>query len=47
MSPYIKQLVSEEDMKKMNFDIQVYRPCLTDEIVALFKEKFRYEFNDI
>lgn len=47
LSPYIKQLISEEDMKKLNFDVQVYRPCITNEITALFKEKFRYEFNDI
>jgi len=44
MSPYIKQLVSEEDLKKINFDLEVYKPCATNEILALFKEKFKYEF---
>lgn len=46
LSPYIEQLLSKEDMSKLNFDVDVYRPCLTDEIVAFFKKKFWYELSD-
>lgn len=44
LSPYVKQFVSEEDMKKISFDLEIYRACLNDELIALFKEKFKYEF---
>lgn len=44
LSPYIKKLVSEEDMKKISFDLEVYRACLNDELIAFFEEKFKYEF---
>jgi hypothetical protein len=44
LSPYFKKLVSEEDMKKITFDLEIYRQCLNDELIALFEEKFKYEF---
>lgn len=46
LSPYIEQLISKEEMSKINFDVEVYRPVLTDEIAAFFKEKFHYEFSE-
>jgi hypothetical protein len=44
LSPYFKKLVSEEDLKKITFDLEIYRACLNDELIALFEEKFKYEF---
>jgi len=47
LSPYFQKIVPKEDMKKINFDLEIYRACLNDELIVLFKEKFSYEFNTI
>jgi hypothetical protein len=46
LSPYIAQVMGPDDLKKLNFDIGVYKPCLTDEIAAKFKEMFPHEHGE-
>jgi len=43
VSPYVKSLLTEDDLKKLNFDLSVYKPCITDEVMRRFKELFPNE----
>jgi hypothetical protein len=44
LSPYFKKLVSDENLKNINFDLEMYRSCINNELIALFEQKFKYEF---
>jgi len=44
MSPYIASTLKPEDYKRINFDPDLYKPCITDEVIKKFKEIFFYEF---
>ena len=43
ISPYLKRLVKSEDIKRLNFDENIYKPCITPEVMIKFKELFPYE----
>lgn len=43
ISPHIASVFSSEDLKKMNFDVEVYKPCITEHVMHRFKELFRNE----
>lgn len=43
ISPYVAKVFTQEDLKKLNFDFSVYKPCITDAVYAKFKELFPYE----
>lgn len=44
MSPHIAAIMQPEDYKRMSFDINLYKPCITDEVVRKFKEMFPHEY---
>lgn len=44
LSPYFEKLVSEEEIKKINFDLDIYRVCIDDDVKTVFRKKFDYEF---
>lgn len=44
ISPYILEIMRDEDLKRLNFDPDLYKNCITDEVKNIFKELFRYEF---
>lgn len=43
MSPHIAAIMQEADWKKLNFDLQVYRNCITEEVKRRFHELFPHE----
>lgn len=43
ISPFIKKLFSEDDFKKINFDLQVYLHCIDDTVKEKFKQLFEHE----
>jgi hypothetical protein len=43
VSPYMQKIFSEEDYKKMNFDIKFYKECINDDVKKLFDSLFGYE----
>jgi hypothetical protein len=43
ISPYIAQIMQPEDLKRLNFDPEVYKSCITDKVIQRFKELFPYE----
>ncbi len=43
ISPYIKNIMSEEDFLKINFDPKMYKDCITNTVLEKFKELFPYE----
>lgn len=45
VSPHVAAVFTEEDLKKLNFDLGVYKPCITDEVMLRFKELFSNEMN--
>lgn len=47
ISPYVNKVFTPEDLKKLNFDLSVYRPCINDEVVKKFKELFPEESNHV
>jgi len=47
MSPHIAAVMKPEDYKRMNFDPDLYKPCITDEVVRRFREMFPHEFEEV
>lgn len=43
VSPYIEKLVQSNDLKNLNIDVNIYKPCITSEVIERFKEIFPYE----
>lgn len=43
LSPYISKIVTQEDLNKINFHIDVYKPCCTELVIEKFKQFFPYE----
>lgn len=43
LSPHLNAVMSQDDLKKLNFDVGVYKPCLTQEVLVKFKELFPHE----
>ena len=43
VSPYLEKLIQPDDLKKLNFDPNVYKPCILPEVMQKFKEIFPYE----
>lgn len=46
LSPYIKKLFSEDDFKKIHFDLQVYMPCINENVKERFSQLFANETQD-
>jgi len=44
MSPYFEKLEKERNIRKMNFDINVYKDGLSESSMIAFKEMFNFEF---
>jgi len=44
ISPYIAQILQPDDLKKINFDPNAYKHCITDAVINKFKELFNYEY---
>lgn len=44
ISPYIAKIMQPEDFKRLNFDLILYKNCITDEVKNKFIEFFPYEF---
>lgn len=44
LSPYIKKIVSHEELKKLHFDLDIYKAGVDDSIIKCFKDFFSYEF---
>lgn len=40
VSPYIKSLFNENDYKKINFDVEVYMPCIDQSVFDKFNQLF-------
>lgn len=47
LSPYISKIITPEDLNKINFHIDVYKPCCTEIVVEKFKQLFNYEKLDV
>lgn len=43
ISPHIAKTMKAEDFKKLNFDPDAYKPCITAEVLNVFKEMFPHE----
>jgi hypothetical protein len=43
VSPYMKKVFTTEDIKKLNFDLQFYHDCITEEVKKVFEDLFYYE----
>lgn len=43
ISPFMSQILKEEDYKRLNFDTNLYKPLITEEVTRKFKELFNYE----
>lgn len=43
ISPFVKNLFSEHDFKKINFDINVYKNCINETVQAFFVKSFPNE----
>jgi hypothetical protein len=43
ISPFAQKLLTEEDHKKINFDVKVYEPCINDLVRKKFQELFPQE----
>ncbi len=43
ISPHIQKLLSPEDFKKLNFDVDLYKPCITENVKKKFREIFAHE----
>lgn len=43
ISPFVKTIFTDDDLKRFNFDLGVYKPCITDAVILKFKELFPYE----
>ena len=43
ISPYIKTMFTEEDFRRLNFDLKVYQECITEEVLKVFDKLFSYE----
>jgi len=46
ISPYMKSILSKEDYSKMNFDPILYKECINEEVIDLFKKLFPYELKN-
>ena len=44
VSPHIASIMTPDDMKRLNFDPAIYKPCITDEVMQKFQEMFPHEF---
>lgn len=44
ISPFVKKLFKEEDYTKINFCIDLYKPCINDVVLNHFKKLFPHEF---
>lgn len=44
LSPYILEIMQDDDFKRLNFDPDLYSNCITEEVKKVFKELFGYEF---
>lgn len=44
ISPHIAALLKPEDFKRLSFDINLYTPCMTEEVLSKFKEMFPHEY---
>jgi hypothetical protein len=42
-SPFIKKIFTEEDYKKINFDINVYTVCINESVESVFRKCFPLE----
>lgn len=43
VSPFIKKLFTEDDYKKINFDLNVYLPCIDSSVLTRFALLFAFE----
>lgn len=43
VSPFVKKLFTEDDYKKINFDLNVYLPCIDSSVLARFGSLFAFE----
>jgi hypothetical protein len=43
ISPFVAKIFTADDLAKLNFDLSVYRPCITDIVHLKFKELFPNE----
>jgi hypothetical protein len=45
ISPFMKSIFTEDDYKKINFDIKVYLPCINKDVEQKFRQLFPLENN--
>ena len=43
ISPFIAQVMSKDDFNKINFNPEIYKTCITDQVIKRFKELFPNE----
>ena len=36
--------INKDDLKKLNFDLNIYKQGIDDDVVEFFKKQFEYEF---
>ena len=44
MSPYIGKVISKEELKKLHFDLEIYRSGIDDSVIEYFKTNFSHEY---
>jgi len=44
LSPYIEKIINKDDLKKLNFDLNIYKQGIDNDVVEFFKKQFEYEF---
>ena len=44
LSPYMNKVVSEQDYKRLNFDLKLYSECINEEVESVFASLFKYEY---
>lgn len=45
ISPYVNKIFTQEDLKKFNFDLSIYKPCINNDVMAIFFKLFPNEGN--
>lgn len=40
LSPFCQEILTKEDLKRLKFDPEIYRPCVDDHVISKFKELF-------
>lgn len=47
ISPFCQEIITEEEIKRLKFDPEIYKPCIDQEVISKFKNLFAEEGNKL